>query len=795
MTVLKFTWKEIKKHKTRTILITSIVALMISVPTVYYNLVATINITEENSYKQENVAEIEIYTMGRNFNSTTEEMLIEQVQNIEIFERRIFIEGIGLNEEKNARVTLEGVPDNFSLNKFVLPDESLTLNSNQCFVEETGASYLGLKEDEQLSVFSENGSFELEIVSLVKATWAVSHSVPRNIFVFVPLEYLQSKLNMSDEFNGIRIKVDDITQVYETLNEITDLLENNGWEVVGQVSISGGIRSQISIIGAIFLIIGYPILLIGVAIITTILIQQSSQKYRETAVMKAIGFSKKQVILHYFYQVIIWSFFGGLAGILIALAIHFIVVKFFIYPILGKVIFAIDFKGMAINFLLTVSLLGLFSMIPALKAYKLATMEALQIGFGNKEMKEKKGKSKKKVSSLSSLFLYSMRYLVRKKKQVVALVLGIGIATSAAATIVFVSNQLVGTIKDSFQEANQYDGLIFTSKLVNQENISSLADKPYIQKMEGYLWTYAVRGETNITLDNKKLELNDTILLVGTTKERELYVPRIVKGRLPNEGEKAIVISQKFAKLENLKVNETITISSKLDLKWKFEEELLICGIASTVMQNSMTFLVDIDFLADKINSTQNPYNTLAVTFTQEESKSESLEKLLLQLENEEIGVKQAFLKQVIYEGLSQIMDTFSLMLNIFSILTVVALAVGIFNFVLHNINERKREFALLNAIGGTKTDVMKILLYELMFLITIVSFISIVLTFLGEILLQKTINNISIPFWLEINFGFNEVQFVIFLPLAVYLIAIAIAKSNILQIKTVEILKETYIF
>ncbi len=118
--------------------------------------------------------------------------------------------------------------------------------------------------------------------------------------------------------------------------------------------------------------------------------------------------------------------------------------------------------------------------------------------------------------------------------------------------------------------------------------------------MEEYLWIYAVREETNIILDNEILELNDIILLVGTTKERQLYVPKIVKGRLKNKGEKAIVISQKFAKLDNLKVDETIIISSKLDLKWDFEEELLICGILNTVMQNSMTSLVDIDIIVKK---------------------------------------------------------------------------------------------------------------------------------------------------------------------------------------------------
>lgn len=192
-------------------------------------------------------------------------------------------------------------------------------------------------------------------------------------FIYIPYKSALS-LNPDKKFYTLYVKVTDEKDIQTVKEDINVLLgkryENDEYQVVEQTEILNIVTSIFSILNSILIAIGSISLLVGGIGIMNIMYATVTERIKEIGIRRAIGATKKDILVQFLTQALILSLIGGLMGLILAFIIVAIIQSFF--PAEINVLSVIAALGVS-------SFIGIFfGVFPARQAANLSPIDAIR---------------------------------------------------------------------------------------------------------------------------------------------------------------------------------------------------------------------------------------------------------------------------------------------------------------------------------------------------------------------------------------------------------------------------------
>jgi len=192
--------------------------------------------------------------------------------------------------------------------------------------------------------------------------------------VVIPYTTTFGTMNPNKTFWAIYLGVlseDDVKSVQDQAEEILlKRYEDSDFSVMEQGEILSTVNQIFGIINAVLVAIGSISLIVGGIGIMNIMYASVTERTKEVGVRRAIGATKKDILLQFLTESVILSVFGGALGLGLAAILVFII-RFF-FPV------AINLLAIVISFGVS-SIIGVFfGVFPARRAANLPPIEAIR---------------------------------------------------------------------------------------------------------------------------------------------------------------------------------------------------------------------------------------------------------------------------------------------------------------------------------------------------------------------------------------------------------------------------------
>jgi putative ABC transport system permease protein len=192
--------------------------------------------------------------------------------------------------------------------------------------------------------------------------------------VFIPYSTSFGSINPDKTFWGIYLgvaKKEDVTTVTEQAKEILlKRYDKDKFSVTEQSEILSTVDQIFGIINIVLIAIGSISLLVGGIGIMNIMYATVTERTREVGIRRAIGATKRDILLQFLSESTLLSIFGGLMGLLLATGIVLLVRIWF--PVALNIVAVVVAIGVS-------SAIGIFfGVSPAKKAANLSPIDAIR---------------------------------------------------------------------------------------------------------------------------------------------------------------------------------------------------------------------------------------------------------------------------------------------------------------------------------------------------------------------------------------------------------------------------------
>jgi len=192
--------------------------------------------------------------------------------------------------------------------------------------------------------------------------------------VMIPYTTTFNTINTDKTFFSFYIGVEDKNQVFRAKKQIEDILlkryDDDDFSVIEPSEFLETLNQIFNIVNGVLVAIGSISLLVGGVGIMNIMYANVTERTKEIGIRRAIGATKKDILLQFLTESVMLSLFGGTVGLFIAVAIVLAVRPFF----------PLGINALAVGVALGVStFIGvLFGVFPAKRAAELEPIEAIR---------------------------------------------------------------------------------------------------------------------------------------------------------------------------------------------------------------------------------------------------------------------------------------------------------------------------------------------------------------------------------------------------------------------------------
>ncbi len=441
------------------------------------------------------------------------------------------------------------------------------------------------------------------------------------------------------------------------------------------------------------------------------------EERNQIGTLRAIGYSKFDVVLKYVLYAVLASLLGSIGGSilfykLIPMIIATCYKNFYDMP---DIITTFQVKHV-----LFASLFALFSTVLAtvlafikdVKETPAALMKSKSPKKGKRIFLEKINKVWNKLNYLNKI---TMRNIFRYKKRLIMTVVGICGCTALLLTAFGLKDSVGGIVDKQFKKINNYDMIIGINNNLEKDELINLEAK--IKNNDKINEVMSI-SKTNIEVRNKNNKENAYLIIPENDENINNFITLQNNNEKLSLTENGIIISEKLSKLLNVKKNDTVTLFTSENKEIK----LKITGITENYIEHYVYMSSNTYKTIMKKEINFNNIITLNKNIS-DKNKKELSDKISEYNDITSVSLTTDTLKK--YKDMMGTLNYVTLIL----IFAAASLAfVVLYNLSSINISERKKELATMKVLGFYNEEVTSYVHKETVILTIIGSLIGLIL-------------------------------------------------------------------
>ena len=517
-----------------------------------------------------------------------------------------------------------------------------------------------------------------------------------------------------------------------------------------------------------------PVIFLSVAcMILYIMLKRTIENQRgQIGILKAFGYTKKEILFHYLSLALVMGIIGGIIGGIFGILLSFQ------FTAIYKTFFNIP--GLSNNisltyFFLSIILSLLFSLIAGYQGCKgILTLEPAE---AMRPPAPPIGKSilLEKISffwnALTVQGKMALRSMSRHPGRTIFMFLGIMFTFALLGfpwTMLDMSQQM---LFDQYEKVEVYDLKLTLARPLDQEQIErELKRFPGIKKVES-------RAEIPVKLKNKWLEKDVVVLGLKTNSELHKIMDKNYRQvELPPNG---ILLSERLAGLLNAKIGTPVSLEFLTLKNSENDKTVEVSGIIPQYM--GLNAYMEINSL-QKLLGQGNIASSIMVNIDEKyqpllEEKYRSSELIG--------GIED---KNELLEQSQELMASYSGTIYIYLIIGLIIGFAIIYNSSVITVSERKRELASMMVLGMSPKEVLSVITFEQWFISIFAMLAGIPLTKMFLVGMAESINNDV--YTMPTTFGMKAVIASFLITITCIWIAQRFAAKKINGLSIVEVLK-----
>ena len=680
---------------------------------------------------------------------------LEGVENITEAEVRLSLDVRFITDSDEDRVTVRAVSvdrNENKLNKLYIKKGKRMLSGREIIVIEQFADARGIDIGDEVNLNINGGKYKFivsaiasspEYVYLMENEQVLLPDYNKFGVVYIEKDYLR-KISGRGYFNELVLRVDDWDNMSETKNYLEDELKKYGLLRVidrdEQLSNSmmneeiSGLESVSQSIPIIFLLFA--------GIMLAVMLSRIVKKDRTSiGVLKAMGFTDSEIILHYLKYAASVGIVGGILGAIIGTvasgAMTDLFLQFFNIPMLTvQVYYNRIFVSVALSLIFCIAA-GFWGIKSILKINPAEAMKPESPKQGKKILLENFNLFWTRLT-----FSWRMVYrnIFREKKKMIFIAAAVCITCSLLMMTMWMNAMIEVMFMDHYTDF---------MKMEYNVTFRGFQDERVLKEVKENISYNHMEGKIELPFEIQNGRKSKIVNLIGLEENTEFYDFRDLDGNklsLPKEG---ILISSNLAKSLDADIGDRILLKSFIPnsqdeyvtVKGVIEQSLGINGYMNINYGNSM-------FLNKGI------INGLYINSNDDvKAKLDDINSIMsIQSQEDMQGIFEEFTGLItVYMG---VMVIFSGMLGF----------VILYSMTLMSINERSLEFSSLRVMGFTKQEIFKMIVRENM----VMSGLGIVAGIpLGKWLIEYTANMFSTDIYtMQGNVSLKEIIMAIILTI-----------------------------
>jgi putative ABC transport system permease protein len=220
-----------------------------------------------------------------------------------------------------------------------------------------------------------------EIIGILKGKGQSTMGTDQDDIVIIPLSTFQRRIAGNQDVSMLQISVQDGVSTEKVRKNIEQLLrvrrhlspsDDDNFNVMDMKEIASMLTGTTQMMTALLSAVAAVSLLVGGIGIMNIMLVSVTERTREIGIRLAIGAFEREVLMQFLVEAVVLSSFGGLIGIVLALA-----ASVWLASVL-RVPFVFNAGIVIVAFLFSAAVGVIFGYFPAMKAARLDPIEALR---------------------------------------------------------------------------------------------------------------------------------------------------------------------------------------------------------------------------------------------------------------------------------------------------------------------------------------------------------------------------------------------------------------------------------
>ncbi|MBI5041711.1 MAG: ABC transporter permease [Gammaproteobacteria bacterium] len=220
-----------------------------------------------------------------------------------------------------------------------------------------------------------------EVIGLLQAKGQSTMGSDQDDLVLMPLRTFQRRIAGTQDIGLIQVSVRDGASTEQVKQDIEELLrtrrhispsEDDDFQVLDMKEITQMLAGTTQVLTALLGAVAAVSLLVGGIGIMNIMLVSVTERTREIGIRLAIGALEREVLMQFLVEAVVLAAFGGLTGIVLALAASVVLADLMSIP------FVFNPGIVVLAFLFSAAVGVIFGFFPARKAARLDPIEALR---------------------------------------------------------------------------------------------------------------------------------------------------------------------------------------------------------------------------------------------------------------------------------------------------------------------------------------------------------------------------------------------------------------------------------